>query len=122
LSLLDWQQVKPLTSEFRDAPEAIPSSFYAILRLCFRPAIGKDDAIPLVPAILRHAMNGDGQSASKLAARRLCGFGKAPLVKDLPVSGDIARRTAAAMLFPISHNDFRQLEKMIIKPSKTLNT
>jgi hypothetical protein len=35
------------------------------------------------------------------------------------VSGDIARRTAAAMLFPISHADFRQLEKMIIKPSKT---
>jgi CRISPR-associated protein Csx17 len=64
-------------------------------------------------------MNRDGETASKLAARRLRGSGKAPLVKDLPVSGDIARRTAAAMLFPISHDDFRQLEKMIIKPSNT---
>jgi CRISPR-associated protein Csx17 len=119
LSLLDWQRVKPLSPEFRDAPEAIPSSFYAMLRLCFRLSNRKDDAIPLVPAILHRAMNGDGKTASELAARRLRGSGKAPLVKDLPVSGDIARRTAAAMLFPISHADFRQLEKMIIKPSKT---
>jgi CRISPR-associated protein Csx17 len=118
LSLLDWQQVKPLPLEFREAPEVIPSSFYALLRLCFRPYNGKDAAIPLVPAILHRAMNGNGQSASELAARRLRGSGKAPLVKDLPVSGDIARRTAAAMLFPISHDDFRQLERSILQPSK----
>jgi len=121
LSLLDWQRVKLLSPEFRDAPEAIPSSFYAMLRLCFRPYNGKDDAIPVVPTILHRAMNGDGQSASKLAGGRLRGSGKAPLVKDLPVSGDIARRTAAAMLFPISHDDFRQLERSILKQSTTQN-
>jgi CRISPR-associated protein Csx17 len=118
LSLLDWQQVKPLSSEHRETTDAIPSSFYAMLRLCFRPAIGNEDAIPLVPAILHRAMNGDGQSASQLAARRLRGSGKAPLVKDLPVSGDIARRTAAAMLFPIAPQDFYQLERSILQPSK----
>ncbi len=116
LSLLDWQQVKPLPTEFHDAPDAVPSSFYAMLRLCFRRSNGKDDAIPLVPAILRRAMNEDGQAASELAVRRLRGSGKAPLVKSLPVSGDIARRTAAAILFPISRRDFRLLENMILKP------
>lgn len=116
LSLLDWQQVKPLSSEFLDVPDAIPSSFYALLRLCFRRSTGKDDAVPLVPAILQRATNGDGKTASELAARRLHASGKAPLIQDLPVSGDIARRTAAAMLFPISHHDFRLLEKMILKP------
>jgi len=60
-------------------------------------------------------MHGDGKAASELAARRLRASGKAPLVKDLPVSGDIARRTAAAILFPISHRDFHLLEHMILK-------
>jgi CRISPR-associated protein Csx17 len=86
---------------------AVPSSFYALLRLCFRPAIGNEDAIPLVPAILHRAMNGGGQSASQLAARRL---------------GDIARRTAAAMLFPIAPQDFYQLERSILQPSKKPNS
>ena len=35
------------------------------------PSSGKDDAIPLVPAILQRAINGDGKAASELAARRL---------------------------------------------------
>jgi CRISPR-associated protein Csx17 len=118
LGLLDWQQVKPLSSEHRETTDAIPSSFYAMLRLCFRPASRNEDAIPLVPAILHRAMNGDGQSASQLAARRLRGSGRTPLVKDLPVSGDIARRTAAAMLFPIAPQDFYQLERSILQPSK----
>jgi CRISPR-associated protein Csx17 len=118
LSLLDWQQVKPLSSEYPETKDAIPSSFYAMLRLCFRPGNGKD-TIPLVPAILHRAINKDGQRASELAARRLRGSGKAPLVKDLPVSGDIARRTAAAMLFPISPQDFRQLEQNILKQLNT---
>lgn len=118
LSLLDWQQVKPLSSEHQETTDVIPSSFYAMLRLCFRPYNGKE-TVPLVPAILHRAINKDGQTASALAARRLRGSGKAPLVKDLPVSGDIARRTAAAMLFPISPEAFHQLEKIIIKPPKT---
>lgn len=122
LSLLDWQKVKPLSPDFRDAPEAIPSSFYAMLRLCFRPANGNQEAIPLVPAILHRAMNKDGKSASELAARRLRASGKAPLVKDLPVGGDTARRTAAAMLFPIASHDFRLLEQSVLQHSKTQNT
>ncbi len=122
LSLLDWQRVEPSSSEFRDTPEAIPSSFYAMIRLCFRLPSGKDDPIPLVPAILYRAMNSDGEAASELAVRRLRASGRAPLVESLPVSGEITRRTAAAMLFPISHRDFRLLEHMILKQSNKENS
>ncbi len=101
---------------------AVPSSFYALLRLCFRRSSGKEDAIPLVPAILQRAMNGDGKAASALAARRLRASGKAPLVKELPVGGDTARRTAAAILFPIGPRDLRLLERTILQQRKTQNT
>jgi CRISPR-associated protein Csx17 len=117
LSLLDWQQVKPLSPEFREAPAAVPSSFYAILRLCFRPFNGQDDAIPLVPAILHRAMNSDGKGASELAARRLHASGYSPLVKSLPVSGDLARRTLAAVLFPISQRDSYRLGESVLQPA-----
>lgn len=154
LSLVDWEsvirderrQVKTSSTETEssqdeifapdgnDSSEAendsdfeqrvVPSSFYALLRLCFRRAKKgeEQEAIPLVPAILRRAMNGDGKAASELAARRLRASGLAPLVKDLPVSGSIARRTAAAVLFPISARDFRLLEHMTLKQQNTQNT
>jgi CRISPR-associated protein Csx17 len=115
LSLIDWQKVKPLQPGFREAPGAAPSAFYALLRLCFRLPNGNDAGIPVMPAILHRAMNGDGKAASELAARRLRGSGKAPLVNDLPVSGDIARRTAAAILFPIAPHDYNLLETTILK-------
>jgi hypothetical protein len=40
------------------------------------------------------------------------------LVKLLPVSGDVARRTAAALLFPISNRDFQILKQSITHKPK----
>jgi CRISPR-associated protein Csx17 len=102
----------------------VPSSFYALLRLCFRRAKKgeEQEAIPLVPAILFRAINGQGKEASILAARRLRASGKVPLVDELPVAGDIARRTAAAILFPIASQDFHLLERTILKPFNIQNT
>ena len=116
LSLVDWAPI-PEVRNSAAGGEAVPSSFYALLRLCFRRANkGEErDAIPLVPAILHRAIAGDGAAASELAARRLQASGYAPLVRKLPVSGHISRRTAAAMLFPIAPSDFRILEHMILK-------
>jgi hypothetical protein len=37
------------------------------------------------------------------------------------VHDQIARRTAAAILFPISHHDFRLLEYMILKQNNQQN-
>lgn len=63
-------------------------------------------------------MSGDGKAASELAAQRLRASGQAPLVASLPVAGDVARRTAAAMLFPIGSRDFVLLEKSILRPKQ----
>ena len=116
LSLIDWAHLPEQKNEEPRA-EAIPSSFYALLRLCFRRASSGDDAIPIVPAILHRAIAEDGTTASELAARRLRASGHAPLVRTLPVAGNLARRTATAMLFPIGHRDFHLLERMILKPT-----
>jgi CRISPR-associated protein Csx17 len=121
LCLVDWAQV-PEERNTESTEEAIPSSFYALLRLCLRRATKGEDAIPLVPAILRRAINGQGKESSVLAARRLRASGQAPLVDELPVAGDIARRTAAAMLFPISPRDFRLLEHMTLKQQTSKTT
>ena len=110
-----------------DDQSAIPSSFYALLRLCFRRTNEgeKQKTIPLDARILHRAMTGDGTAASELAARRLRASGMSPLVNRLPVRGDIARRTAAAMLFPISAYDMSKkgpLQKYILKKQNPQNT
>lgn len=92
---------------------AVPSAFYALIKLCHHGATSGEQRIPLVPAIAHRAMNGDGKGASELASRRLTASGCSPLVKLLPVSGEVARRTVAAMLFPISTRDFRILKQSI---------
>ena len=92
---------------------AVPSAFYALIKLCHHGATSGEQRIPLVPAIAHRAMNGDGKGASELASRRLTASGCSPVVKLLPVSGEVARRTVAAMLFPISTRDFRILKQSI---------
>jgi CRISPR-associated protein Csx17 len=121
LSLIDWQLVKKETLETTSESEFVPSSFYALLKLCFHPN-GESKAIPLVPAIHHRARSGDGLAASQLAARRLRGSGYPPLVEKLPVAATVARRTAAALLFPISPRDFSLLEQITINQPKSQNT
>jgi CRISPR-associated protein Csx17 len=121
LSLIDWQTVEKKTQETTSESEFVPSSFYALLKLCFRPK-SEDKTIPLVPAIHHRARSGDGLAASQLAARRLRGSGYPPLAEKLPVAAKVARRTAAALLFPISPRDFSLLEQIIINQPKSQNT
>jgi CRISPR-associated protein Csx17 len=122
LSLVDWNKTAPLeAAASNEELSAVPSSFYALLRLCFRYAKSGEEAIPVVPAIHRLAMNGDGERASELASRRLLGSGLSPLVSSLPFSGDVARRTAAALAFPIDQRAFHLLEKVILKQPKDQN-
>jgi CRISPR-associated protein Csx17 len=121
LSLIDWQTVEKKTQETTSESEFVPSSFYALLKLCFRPK-GEDKTIPLVPGIHHRARSGDGLAASQLAARRLRGSGYPPFVEKLPVAATVARRTAAALLFPISPRDFSLLEQITINQPKSQNT
>jgi len=147
LALIDWEQV---AQQQRDAWEgrpghganeleegdttvladerdekafrAVPSSFYSLLRLCFQRTAKEEDAIPLVPGILHRAMAGDGDGAARLSARRLRASGLAPLISELPIAGDMARRTAASMLFPIAPRDLRLLRRYIVEQPQTVNT
>ncbi|MDB6031545.1 MAG: hypothetical protein JWM16_1883 [Verrucomicrobiales bacterium] len=124
LGLFDWQNpemAKTGASDQNILPYdwkedgygAVPSSFYALLKLCFQPHQG-ERKIPVNPAIHNRARLGNGEEASRLAARRLRGSGFPPLVGSLPVVSGVARRTAAALLFPISPRDRSLLEKIII--------
>jgi CRISPR-associated protein Csx17 len=139
LTLIDWEKVAarqqvarsrstappstPLTAAERtDEPGmAVPSSFFALLRLCYQHPRISQVPIPPVPAIARLAMSGDGDAAARLATRRIRASGYAPLVRTLPVSGTVARRTAAALLFPIALYDMRRLHRYIIAQSQTVN-
>lgn len=100
----------------------VPSSFYALLRLCFQRTAKEEEPIPLVPGILHRAMAGDGAEAAKMAARRLRASGHAPLISELPIAGDVARRTAAAMLFPIAPRDTRLLGRYLLEQHPTTTT
>ncbi|WP_009963689.1 type I-G CRISPR-associated protein Cas8g1/Csx17 [Verrucomicrobium spinosum] len=90
--------------------QVVPSSFYALLKLCFRRKDRDGKVVPIVSAIHQRARMGDGLAASRLAARRLLASGEVPLVRELSVSTKIARRTAAALLFPISPRDIKLLK------------
>lgn len=122
LSLIDWAQV-PKAPAAEPTIEPVPSSFYGLLRLCFRPMNQgrEEETIPLVPVILNRAINGRGKEASILASRRLRASGCAPLVGELPVEGSLARRTAAALLFPIHSTDFLKLERTLLKTANQKN-
>ena len=130
LSLVDWEKIvreeraagqgtEDQTGPRYDADNCVPSSLYALLRLCFRRPGRSDNAIPLVPAIQHRAAAGQGEAASRFAARRLLGSGYSPLVPSVSVQGDPARRTAAALLFPISRRDFCLLENSILQQFET---
>lgn len=124
LSLLDWDikssssiesDKKTMKDNLEKISSVTPSSFYALLRLCFSPAKTINKPIPVVPQILHYAVNGKGAEASQLASRRLRASGCFPLVRDLPVSKTLAERTAAAMLFPISPDDYESIKQYILK-------
>jgi CRISPR-associated protein Csx17 len=132
LSLINWQdpQLQEIESsrpnrirydwKTDDDHRLVPSSFYALLKLCFQPK-RNGLAIPLIPAIHNRARSGHGEEASELAVRRLRGSGYAPLVRELSVASDTARRTAAALLFPISPRDLSLLEQIMINQPESQN-
>jgi CRISPR-associated protein Csx17 len=117
LALVDWQAAKhaDLPAALSD-PEIAPSAFYALLKLCFVPPAPDEEPVPLTPAIHRRAARGDGASASELAARRLHASGFAPAIEKIPVAGQLARRTAAVLLFPLRNFQITILRKTILRP------
>jgi CRISPR-associated protein Csx17 len=135
VTLLDWSQT---TAKYFPARRArprtpLPGAFYSLLKLCFagpsvrvrskeafHPRDGEQQVsnVPLVLQIHRLAAAGHGAEASTEAIRRLRGSGIAPAVTPFQVTGAIAVRTAAALLFPISAADREMLIGRIARPEK----
>lgn len=120
MSLIDWREKGALPSRNHDW--VVPPTLYALLKLCFPPVLEKQpegiQQVPAIPAIHKHAAQGNGDQAATLAIRRLRGSGYHPLLRKIIVQGDYARRTAAALLFPISNQTLEELLKQTTRPEK----
>lgn len=116
MSLINWQE-KADPPKWIQERQPVPPTFYALLKLCFPPASSSLPEgvlpVPAVPAIHRLAATGNGNQAAEQALRRLRASGYDPKIRQLPVQGQQARRTAAALLFPISNTVFGKLARQI---------
>ena len=105
LSLVDFSGDAMTGEEMPTPPNKTysdtPPAFYAQLKLCFAGALPDDKRIPVEAIIFNLAASGDGDRASTQALRRLHGSSIPVTQIQIPLSGDAARRSAAALLFPL---------------------
>ena len=107
LSLIDFSgsgiglMPKPPTVE---KDERVPA-FYAQLKLCFAGNLPEGKEVPIEPIIFNLASRGDGERASRQALRRLHGSNIPVTHIKIPLEGDSAKRSAAALLFPLWHSE-----------------
>jgi CRISPR-associated protein Csx17 len=124
MSLINWSEKGGLP--LHQPERVVPPTLYALLKLCFPPVQKELPApilpVPTVPAIHRHAANGNGTEAAALALRRLRASGYRPLIRQLPTQGSHASRTAAALLFPISNHTLEDNYKQTTRPEKEPET
>ncbi len=113
--LLDPARLEPGAVRRLPGDRVLPPALYATLKLCFAGARG-DCAVPMVPRIHRLAASGDGAGASRVAAQRLRASGRAPAVGVIAQRGDLARRSAAALLFPLDSRDLTAIERTVLRP------
>jgi CRISPR-associated protein Csx17 len=83
------------------AEHETPPAFYAQLKLCFAARLPDDKEVPVEPSIFNLAASGDGARASAQALRRLHGSSIPVTHIHIPLQGEAARRSAAALLFPL---------------------
>ena len=121
MSLISWREKAGIPDSPKER-SPVPPTLYALLKLCFPPVQKSQpeniQQVPIVPAIHRHAAHGNGRLAADMAIRRLRGSGYHPLLRQLPVMGDYAKRTAAALLFPISNYTLEDIYKQTTRPVK----
>jgi CRISPR-associated protein Csx17 len=114
--LIDWPSCDRPTFDTPVGGPA-PPALYGLLKLCFPGASAADEPIPIVPRIHRVAAFGDGADASRAAARRLRASGLSPAVDLVHQSGDEARRTAAAVLFPLAPGSLARIRDTVLRPT-----
>lgn len=138
LLLLDWSRIEvehlPRRRGLQRSP--FPGAFYALLKLCFAGpeklplkqtvdspeesrkgtmTSNRDWTVPVVPRIHRLAASGQSVAAADEALRRLRGCGFVPALSNCAIDSDTAARTAAALLFPVSHSDRQALSRQLLR-------
>lgn len=114
LSLINWTDAPKL--ELQTKRVTAPALF-ALLKLCYLPVEKSKDGVPLIPAIHHHAARGNGLEASRLASRRLRGSGLQPAIREIPLSGPVVQRTAAALIFPLPFFEINRLRQLVERPT-----
>jgi CRISPR-associated protein Csx17 len=106
-----------------DRRAVLPAS-YSLLKLVhlphpLRPAPEAEPvALPHEPEIVRLASAGRLAEATRLAARRLRGSGLRPAVGTTCEEPGLARRIAAALLFPLSEEAVQRLSEQVLLPAR----
>ncbi len=146
-TLLDWTRVssRHLPSRRAEPRSPMPGALYALLKLCFPgpssstkanpsdaqrvavplvpdmplvPLVPLAPVVPLVPRIHRLAAAGHASEASREAIRRLRGSGVSLAVTPLEALGELAVRSAAALLFPLDLRDRALLRQLVARPER----
>ncbi len=113
LSLIDWQHVR-----FERASEpdfVIPSTSYALMLLArdlVLPA-NPDEPLPSTPGMVANAATGHVRVATGSAIRRLRGVGYVFAATEVDDDGERARRSVAALAFPVARASLDQLTRLL---------
>jgi CRISPR-associated protein Csx17 len=95
-----------------ETQQELPPAFYAQLKLCFA-RLPDDSKVPIEPIIFNLVASGDGERASRQALRRLHGSNIPVTHISIPLSGDAAKRSAAALLFPLWDSQLAVVGKIV---------
>lgn len=118
LACCDWSRDQP--SEVRYRRGLRPPAVYSLLKIVFERVPSRpEQPLPRTPGLLTRAAAGDAAGATRLAARRLLGAGLVPRTSTDGFREDPerTRRSAAALLFPISSGDHERLIEAFVRPS-----
>ena len=120
LNAVDWRLVEPVPRQVRDNDLPVYGA-YALLKLTHYPGSLRFDwkeagvDVPFDPGIFSRAKRGQIAAACKLAAHRLRVSGLIPKTYDFRSSSEMARRIAAAIMFPLRDTDLFYLARMALK-------
>jgi CRISPR-associated protein Csx17 len=115
LMLINWCRVQESSQETDNHLHPL-SGLYSILKLTHLPNPFGGISIPYIPAIIARAAAGNAPEASRLAVQRLRGSGLIPAVEVISEPGNVSRRIAGAILFPISKQQEVYLAERVLKP------
>lgn len=123
LAAVDWKQRDIATKGKRPDDAALPAP-YSLLRLAHLswPPPGSIEGLERLPfdgSVIRTAASGRMDQAVAAAARRLRAVGVQPLISgDISVPPRLARRIAAALLFPVDGRTARRMAKDVTRSGR----